>query len=72
MNHAFYDSSLVQTSFWLRVPGDVMIIVGSVVFAWDVVAKMRHRESAVDVERQLDQPITRRVLGDDYGAEDDD
>ena len=34
--------------------------------------KMRHRASAVDVERQPDQPIARRALGDDYGAEDDD
>ncbi|WP_440009923.1 nitric-oxide reductase large subunit [Halomicrococcus sp. SG-WS-1] len=69
---AFYNRDVVQTTFWLRVPGDVMIIVGSLVFAADVLAKLRHRKTAADVDRQLDQPIANRILGDEYAPEDDD
>lgn len=58
----FYTMDLIQTAYWLRIPGDVMIILGSIVFAWDVFAKLRHREPAAVVEHQRDQPIVRRVL----------
>ncbi len=70
---AFYNSAPIQTAFWLRVPGDVLLIIGSVVFAWDVFDKIRLRETATDAAWLTDQPIASRVLGDeDYPAEDDD
>ena len=70
---AFYNSETIQTAFWLRVPGDVLIILGSMVFAYDVFAKFRHRELASEEAQLPDQPIANRVLGDsDYQLEDDD
>ena len=70
---AFYNSDAIQTAFWLRVPGDVMIIVGSIIFGYDVFSKFRHRKPAADVDDQRDHPIASRVLGDeDYTAGDDD
>ncbi|WP_137285951.1 nitric-oxide reductase large subunit [Halorussus salinisoli] len=70
---AFYNSDIIQTAFWLRIPGDVMIILGSIVFTYDVLQKMRHRGTAVDEVSRSEQPIARRVMGDeDYGLEDDD
>jgi len=69
----FYNSDVIQTAFWLRIPGDVLIIIGSIVFAYDAVAKLRLREAASDRTHLPDQPIARRVLGDEeYPAEDDD
>jgi nitric oxide reductase subunit B len=29
---AFYHRSIVQTLFWLRMPGDVLVIVGAVLY----------------------------------------
>ncbi|RBI60535.1 cytochrome B [halophilic archaeon] len=70
---AFYNSETIQTAFWLRIPGDVLIILGSMVFAYDVVAKLRHREAASEEVHLPDQPIARRVLEDrEYHLEDDD
>ena len=36
---AFYNSEMVQLLFWARLPGDTMIILGTLVFAYDMVAK---------------------------------
>jgi nitric oxide reductase subunit B len=36
---AFYNGELVQLLFWARLPGDSMIILGTLVFAYDVVVK---------------------------------
>lgn len=69
----FYNRELIQTVFWFRIPGDVMIILGSIMFAYDVLAKLRHRKTATDVRHLRNQPIARRVLSDeDYRPGDDD
>ena len=50
-----------------------MIILGSLVFAYDVFAKLRHREPASEEARLPDHPIANRILKDpDYRFEDDD
>jgi nitric oxide reductase subunit B len=36
---AFYNGELVQMLFWARLPGDTMIILGTLVFAYDVGVK---------------------------------
>lgn len=47
---AFYNRPLVQAFFWLRFPGDTLLIVGTALFTWDVAAKLRHLRPAVDPE----------------------
>ncbi|QHS16971.1 nitric-oxide reductase large subunit [Halopenitus persicus] len=36
---AFYNGDLVQALFWARLPGDTLIILGTLVFLYDMVAK---------------------------------
>jgi nitric oxide reductase subunit B len=46
--------------FWLRMPGDTLVILGTVLFGWDVAAKLRHqRETSEEVVRQ---PVADRTL----------
>ncbi|MFW6435240.1 MAG: nitric-oxide reductase large subunit [Halovenus sp.] len=39
---AFYQQDLVQWLFWARMPGDTLLIVGTVIFAGDVIRKLLH------------------------------
>lgn len=65
-NLAFYNSDPVQLLFWLRFPGDVMIILGALIFGVDVVAKLRQQPSlATDEQREARHPIADRLLADD-------
>lgn len=60
---SFYNRGLVQLFFWARFPGDTMLILGTVVFAYDVVRK---RFLLRDVEADASTgPVASRVLGDD-------
>jgi len=62
---AFYERYVIQLLFWLRMPGDALVILGTVLFGWDVAAKLRHqRETSEDAVRQ---PVADRTLveGDD-------
>jgi nitric oxide reductase subunit B len=61
---AFYEQPVVQALFWARLPGDTLLILGTLVFAYDVVAKLRHLRPAVtsDEERRRSPAV---VLGDD-------
>jgi nitric oxide reductase subunit B len=63
---AFYDSGIVQTLFWARLPGDTLLILGTVVFAYDVVKK-RFVVRSVDPDSTGEpSPVSDRVLsGDD-------
>ncbi len=38
---AFYERPLVQTFFWLRFPGDTLLIAGTAIFFGDALAKVR-------------------------------
>jgi nitric oxide reductase subunit B len=43
---AFYERPLVQTFFWLRFPGDTLLIAGTAIFFGDALAKIRKRRPA--------------------------
>jgi nitric oxide reductase subunit B len=58
---AFYNGELVQALFWARLPGDTLIIVGTLLFGYDVVRK-RFRLRAVTPE---DERAEEGVLADD-------
>ncbi|MFC7157434.1 nitric-oxide reductase large subunit [Halomarina halobia] len=57
---AFYDSAIVQTLFWARLPGDAMIILGTLVFAYDMVRK---RFTLRDVSLPGETPTADSVPG---------
>jgi nitric oxide reductase subunit B len=60
---AFYERPLVQTLFWARMPGDTLLIVGTVVYAADVVRKrfvLRTPEDDPGVESVA---VAKGVLG---------
>ncbi|MFC6729698.1 nitric-oxide reductase large subunit [Natronoarchaeum mannanilyticum] len=57
---AFYERPLVQALFWARMPGDTLIIVGTAIFCWDVVGKLRAvRGSSTDPSEQA---VSDRVM----------
>jgi nitric oxide reductase subunit B len=61
---AFYEQPLVQALFWARLPGDTLLILGTLVFGYDVVGKLRHLRPAVttDEDREWSPSV---VLSDD-------
>jgi nitric oxide reductase subunit B len=61
---AFYEQPLVQALFWARMPGDTLLILGTLVFGYDVVVKLRHLRPAVTDEADRQRSPTA-VLGDD-------
>jgi nitric oxide reductase subunit B len=65
---AFYEGELVQLLFWARLPGDTMIILGTLVFAYDMVVK---RFTLRSVSRPSETPA-RGTIPDRVMAEDDD
>ncbi len=60
---AFYNRDIIQTLFWARLPGDVMILLGSGLFAYDVLKKrfVRREETAPSADGTV---ISRRVFDD--------
>jgi nitric oxide reductase subunit B len=62
---AFYEQPLIQTLFWARFPGDTLLILGTLVFAYDVVKK---RFSLREVTTPEDAPES---VPDRLGADDD-
>ncbi|MFC6723085.1 nitric-oxide reductase large subunit [Halobium palmae] len=63
---AFYNSELVQLLFWARLPGDTMIILGTLVFAYDMVRK-RFTLRSVSTPDDVPAPgtIPERVFAED-------
>ncbi|MFB6220377.1 MAG: nitric-oxide reductase large subunit [Halolamina sp.] len=47
---AFYNRPLVQAFFWLRFPGDTMLIAGAALFCYDVAMKLRRLRTATPPE----------------------
>ncbi|MEZ3117241.1 nitric-oxide reductase large subunit [Halobaculum sp. MBLA0147] len=63
---AFYEGSLVQALFWARLPGDTLIILGTLLFAGDVVAKLFRRRAADDPDDTVTGAAgTRDAIADD-------
>jgi nitric oxide reductase subunit B len=60
---AFYDSGLVQALFWARMPGDTLMILGTVIFAYDVTGKVLSLRSPTPEESP--SPVSSRILAED-------
>ncbi|WP_049928605.1 nitric-oxide reductase large subunit [Halopiger goleimassiliensis] len=67
----FYESGLVQTLFWLRMPGDTLLIAGAVLFAWDVAAKLLFQRKPTGSE-SADHVVADRIFGNDETSSADD
>jgi nitric oxide reductase subunit B len=63
---AFYNSEIVQLLFWARLPGDTMIILGTVVFTYDMIRK-RFTLRSVSMPDEVPMPgsIPDRLLTED-------
>ncbi|WP_277555999.1 nitric-oxide reductase large subunit [Halobaculum limi] len=62
---AFYNRPLIQDLFWARLPGDTLIIAGTALFTYDVVAKLRSRRVADDATHVPTGGVVRPFLEDD-------
>ncbi|WP_018258764.1 nitric-oxide reductase large subunit [Halomicrobium katesii] len=61
----FYNQPLVQTLFWARLPGDTLMVLGTVIYAADIVRKrFVLRETAEDPDVD-DVAVAKGVLDDD-------
>jgi nitric oxide reductase subunit B len=62
---AFYERETVQWLFWARLPGDTLLIAGTVVYLADVLRKrfvLRHSEDDPTVD---DMAVAEGIVGDD-------
>ncbi|WP_144905537.1 nitric-oxide reductase large subunit [Halobellus captivus] len=62
---AFYNQPIVQTLFWARLPGDTLIILGTAIYAADLLRKrfvLRRSEDDPSVE---DMAVAEGILSDD-------
>ena len=62
---AFYNQPLVQTLFWARLPGDTLIIVGTVIYAADLLRKRFVLRQSEDDPTVDDMAVAEGVLSDD-------
>jgi len=63
---AFYERPLVQLLFWARLPGDALLIAGTLLFAYDVAAKLRRQRAPAPADEASDAAAARiPVEGDD-------
>ncbi|WP_435320470.1 nitric-oxide reductase large subunit [Haloarchaeobius sp. TZWSO28] len=61
---AFYNGELVQLLFWARLPGDTMLIAGTLLFAYDVVEKL-FAQREVTAADESDSVVATRMATDD-------
>jgi len=54
---SFYEGDLVQLLFWLRMPGDTLVIVGTAIFGYDVVKKLLVRGDTTPSDEPADVPV---------------
>ncbi|GGL42357.1 nitric oxide reductase subunit B [Halarchaeum grantii] len=68
---AFYSRDIIQTLFWARLPGDVLLILGTALFSYDVLKKrfVRRDPTAASSDGTV---ISRRIFDEGAGAESDD
>jgi len=62
---AFYEQPIVQTLFWARLPGDTLIIAGTVLYAADLVRKRFVLRSTAEDPDPEDMAVAEGVLSDD-------
>jgi nitric oxide reductase subunit B len=54
---AFYEGDLIRLLFWLRMPGDTLVILGTAIFGYDVVEKVLARGETTPADRPADAPV---------------
>ncbi|MFC7078708.1 nitric-oxide reductase large subunit [Haloarcula halophila] len=62
---AFYNLPIVQTLFWARLPGDTLIILGTVIYAADLIRKRFVLRQSADDPSVDDVAVADGVLNDD-------
>jgi nitric oxide reductase subunit B len=62
---AFYEQGIIQDLFWARLPGDTLIIIGTVIYAADLVRKRFVLRSTADDPDPEDMAVAEGVLNDD-------
>ena len=62
---AFYNQPLIQNLFWARLPGDTLIILGTVIYAADLVRKRFVLRKSADDPDVEDMAVAEGVLNDD-------
>ena len=62
---AFYNQDIVQTLFWVRLPGDTLIILGTVLYVADLVRKRFVLRQSADDPGVDDMAVAEGVLNDD-------
>jgi nitric oxide reductase subunit B len=62
---AFYNQPIIQDLFWARLPGDTLIIIGTAIFAADLVRKRFVLRSTADDPDPGDMAVAEGVLSDD-------
>lgn len=61
---AFYSRDLIQTLFWVRLPGDGLLILGTALFCYDVLQKRFVRREPTTATESDDTVISRRVFSE--------
>ncbi|MFD1571426.1 nitric-oxide reductase large subunit [Halorubrum laminariae] len=62
---AFYEQPIVQTLFWARLPGDTLIILGTVLYVGDLVRKRFVLRQSEDDPTIDDMAVAEGILSDD-------
>jgi nitric oxide reductase subunit B len=62
---AFYNQPIIQDLFWARLPGDTLIIAGTVIYAADLVRKRFVLRATADDPAPEDMAVAEGVLDDD-------
>jgi nitric oxide reductase subunit B len=62
---AFYNQPLIQNLFWARLPGDTLIILGTVIYAADLVRKRFVLRKSADDPDVGDMAVAEGILKDD-------
>jgi len=62
---AFYEGPLVQTLFWARLPGDSLLILGTVIYFADLIRKRFVLRRSADDPSVDDMAVAEGVLNDD-------
>jgi len=62
---AFYEQPIVQTLFWARLPGDTLIIIGTVIYMTDLLRKRFVLRVSEDDPSVNDMAVAEGIVGDD-------
>ncbi len=63
---AFYERPLVQALFWARMPGDTLLILGTLVFGYDVAEKLLSQRTTVSPDDRKERtPAAAPAESDD-------